>query len=98
MFSLTDKAIESIINPQIIPSPLVSRICTSIWITYNSLKNLLLFVEEAANYFTVVKFLAKSPIINIRPECRRNANILVNIYHLKVCSKRFSKYYRLVII
>lgn len=84
-FSLADKAIESMTNPKIIPSSMVQRICTTIWITYDSLRNLPLFVEEASKYFTILQFLAKSPSINIQPECRHSANVLINIYHLKVC-------------
>lgn len=64
---------------------MVQRICTTIWITYNSLRNQPLFIEEASNYFVILKCLAKSPSIDIRPECRHTANILINIYYLKVC-------------
>lgn len=85
LFSLTDRAIESMTNSQIIPCSMVQRICTTIWITYDSLRNLPIFIEEASKYFIVLKFLAKSPSINIQPECRYTANILINIYHLKVC-------------
>lgn len=85
LFSLADKAIESMTNPKIIPCSMVQRICTIIWITYDSLRNLPLFVEKASKYFTVLQFLAKSPSINIQSECRFSANILINIYHLKVC-------------
>lgn len=83
--SFTDKAIESITNSQIIPSSMVKRICTTIWVTYNSLRNLSLFDEEASKYFIVLKFLAKSPSLDMQQECRHSANILINIYHLKVC-------------
>ncbi|XP_050441522.1 uncharacterized protein LOC126846278 [Adelges cooleyi] len=79
----TDKAIESITNPQVIPSSIVQRICTSIWITYDSLRHMPLFAEEVSKYFEVLKFLAKSPSVDIRPECRHNANILINIHHIK---------------
>ncbi|XP_050522143.1 uncharacterized protein LOC126894881 isoform X2 [Daktulosphaira vitifoliae] len=79
----TDKAIESIINPQIIPSSMIQKICTSIWITYDSLRNIPLFEKEVAHYFVILKFLAKSPIVDIRLECRQNANILINIHYLK---------------
>lgn len=85
LFSLTDKAIESITNPLIIPCSIVQRICTSIWIIYDSLRNRPLFVEEASKYFIILNFLAKSPSINVRQECRHYANILINIYYLKVC-------------
>jgi len=64
---------------------MVQRICTSIWISYDNLRNLSLFADEASQYFVVLKFLAKNPSIDIRAECRHNANILINIYHLKVC-------------
>lgn len=84
-YSFTNKAIESITNPQIIPSSIVKRILTTIWVTYDSLRNQTLFVEEASYYFIVLKFLAKSPSLDIQQECRHNANILINIYHLKVC-------------
>ncbi|VVC25678.1 Hypothetical protein CINCED_3A000948 [Cinara cedri] len=82
-FGLTDKAIESLTNSQIIPSSMVQRICTTIWITYNSLRNQPLFIEEASNYFIILKCLAKSLTIDIRPECQRTTNILINIYYLK---------------
>lgn len=64
---------------------MVQRICTTIWITYDSLRKIELFDEETSKYFIVLKFLAKSLSLNIRPECRRSANILINICHLKVC-------------
>lgn len=64
---------------------MVQRICTTIWITYDSLRKIPLFDEETFKYFIVLKFLAKSPSLDIQPECRRSANILINIYHLKVC-------------
>lgn len=83
-FSSTDKAIESIINPQIIPSSMIQKLCTSIWITYDSSKSIPLFEKEASHYFVILKFLAKSPIVDIQLECRRNVNILINIYYLKV--------------
>ncbi|XP_060837150.1 uncharacterized protein LOC132919505 isoform X1 [Rhopalosiphum padi] len=79
----TDKAIESLTNPQIIPSSMVQRICITIWITYNSLRKHSIFVEEASKYFIVLKFLAKSQCIDIRQECQHSVNGLVNIYCLK---------------
>lgn len=84
-FSLTDKTIELLTNSQIIPKSMIQKICTTIWITYDSLRKLSLFSEEASNYFIVLQFLSKSPSINIRQECRQNTNILINIHHLKVC-------------
>lgn len=64
---------------------MVQKICTTIWITYDSLRKLSLFSEEVSKYFIVLQFLAKSPSINIRQECRQSTNILINIHHLKVC-------------
>lgn len=64
---------------------MVQRICTTIWITYDSLRNISLFAEEASKYYTVLTFLAKSPSINMQEDCRRSIIILINIFHLKVC-------------
>lgn len=64
---------------------MVQRICITIWVTYDTLRNFSIFKEEASKYFILLKFLAKSQSINIQQECRRSANILINIYHLKVC-------------
>lgn len=71
---------------------MIQRICTTIWITYNSLRKHSIFVEEASNYFIVLKFVAKSPCIDIRQECQYSANSLINIYHLKVCLLNYLKY------
>lgn len=84
-YRFTDNVIESLTNHQIIPNLMVQRICTTIWVTYDSLRSLSIFNEEASKYFVVIKFLAKSPSIDIRPECRHNSNILISIYNLKVC-------------
>lgn len=64
---------------------MVQQICSTIIITYNSLRNLPRFVEETSYYFTVLAFLAKSFSIDIHLLCRHNANILINIHYLKVC-------------
>lgn len=64
---------------------MIQRICTTIWITYNNIRNISLFIEETSNYFTVLTFLAKNPNINMHKECRHSTHILINIFHLKVC-------------
>lgn len=64
---------------------MIQQICTSIWIAYDSLRKLSHFSEEVSKYFIVLQFLAKSPNVNIRQECRQSTNTLINIHYLKVC-------------
>jgi len=71
---------------------MIQKICTTIWITYNSLRKHSIFVEEASNYFIILKFLAKSQCLDIRLECQHSANGLINIYYLKVCLFNYPKY------